>query len=142
MNNQEIEQLLKKSIQTDKILHSYMFIGSKLTQKENLAKQFAKEILCLEKENTPCENCKSCIEINNKNHPDFKEVQVEEGENSIKIEQIRKMQEDIIKKPIVSERKIYIINNSDKMTIRSAKLFAKDLRGTTTIYNNNFISRK
>ncbi len=142
MNNNQIEELLKNSIQKKKILHSYMFVGSKFTQKEKIACGFSKEILCLDEQNTPCEKCKSCIEIKNKNHPDYKEIEVEDGENSIKIEQIRKMQEDVIKKPIVSERKIYIIKNSDKMTVRSTKLFIKNTRRATTIYNNNFTSRK
>ena len=142
MNNKEIEQLLKKTIHKNTVLHSYMFIGSKLTQKENLSVQFAKEILCLHKENTPCEKCKSCVEINNKNHPDFKEIKLQEDSNNIKIEQIRKLQEDVIKKPIISNRKIYIIKNSDKMTTRSTKLFVKNFRRTTTVYNYNFTSRK
>lgn len=142
MNNKEIEQLLKKTIHKNTVLHSYMFIGSKLTQKENLSVQFVKEILCLHKENTPCEKCKSCVEINNKNHPDFKEIKLQEDSNNIKIEQIRKLQEDVIKKPIISNRKIYIIKNSDKMTTRSTKLFVKNFRRTTTVYNYNFTSRK
>ena len=142
MNNQEIEQLLKKTIQKNTILHSYMFIGSKLTKKEKLSFQFAKEILCFDKENTPCEKCKSCVEINNENHPDFTQIQLEDGENTIKIDQIRKLQNDVIKKPIISERKVYIIENSDKMTVRSTKLFIKNFRRATTIYNDNFISRK
>ena len=142
MNNQEIEQLLKKTIQRNTILHSYMFIGSKLTWKEKLSIEFAKGILCLDKENTPCKKCKSCVEINNENHPDFAQIQLEEGENTIKIEQIRKLQSDVIKKPIISERKVYIIRDSDKMTVRSTKLFTKNFRRTTRIYNYNFISRK
>ncbi len=142
MNNQEIEQLLKKAIRGNKILHSYMFIGSKLTQKEEVSKKFAKEILCLEKNSIPCEECKSCIEMDNQNHPDFKQIQLENDENTIKIEQIRKLQEDVIKKPIISQRKIYIIKNSDKMTVRSTKLSIKNFRRTTTIYNNNLINRE
>ena len=138
----EIEQLLKNSIQNNKLLHSYMFIGSKLTQKEKIAMQFAKEILCLDESNIPCEKCKSCMEINNGNHPDFKKIQLEDNENSIKIEQIRKLQEDIIRKPIISEKKVYILKNSDKMTTRSSELFTKNFGGATTIYNYNFISRK
>ena len=142
MNNQEIEQLLKKTIQKNTILHSYMFLGSKLTGKEKLAIQFAKEILCFNKENAPCEKCKSCVEINNENHPDFREIQLEDGENTVKIEQIRKLQNDVIKKPIISERKVYIIKDSDKMTVRSTKLLTKNFRRSTRIYNYNFISRK
>lgn len=142
MNNQEIEQLLKKTIQRKKILHSYMFIGSKITQKEEISKKFAKEILCLDEKEIPCNKCKSYIEIDNKNHPDFKQIELESGESNIKIDQIRKLQEDVIKKPIISERKIYIIKDSDKMTVRSTKLFIKNIRRTTTIHNNNLISRK
>lgn len=142
MNNQEIQQLLLKTIKRGTVLHSYMFTGSKLTQKDRIATQFAKEILCLDKENTPCEKCKSCLEINNENHPDFVEIQLEDDENAIKIEQIRKMQNDVIKKPIISERKVYIIKDSDKMTTRSTKLFIKNIGRTTTVYNYNFISRK
>lgn len=142
MNNQEIEQLLKKTIQRNTLLHSYMFIGSRFTQKEELAMQFAKEILCLNKEKAPCEECKSCVEIKNGNHPDFIEIQLEDDDSTIKIEQIRKLQNDVIKKPIISERKVYIIKDSDKMTIRSTKLLIKNSRRTTTIYNYNFISRK
>ncbi len=142
MNNHEIEELLKKTIQRNSILHSYMFIGSKLTQKEKIATKYAKEILCFDKENTPCEKCKSCVEINNENHPDFVKIQLEDDENNIKIEQIRNLQNDIIKKPIISERKVYIIKDSDKMTIRSTKLFIKNFRGTTRIYNYNLASRK
>ncbi len=127
MNNQEIERLLKKTVQNNKILHSYMFIGSKFTQKENIALKYAKEILCIDKNNVPCEKCKSCLEINNNNHPDFKQLQLEDDEKSIKIEQIRQMQEDVIKKPIVSDRKVYIIEDSDKMTVGAQNCLLKTL---------------
>lgn len=75
-----------------------MFIGSKLTKKDELAKEFGKQMLCLSKESLPCEKCKSCVEMNNYNHPDFAEIKLENDANNIKIEQIRKLQEDIIKK--------------------------------------------
>ena len=142
MNNYEIKQLLKNAVQKNKVLHSYMFTGSKLTQKNEEAIEFAKQILCLSKENLPCEKSKSCVEIKNQNHPDFAKIELEHDVNSIKIEQIRKLQEDIIKKPIVSNKKIYIIKNADKMTVRSTELFIKNIGRTTRICYNNFISRK
>lgn len=142
MNNADIKQLLNNAVINDKVLHSYMFVGNKLTQKEQIAKQFVKMILCLAKDNIPCETCKSCIEIKDNNHPDFEIVQLDDDETSIKIEQIRKLQGDIIKKPIVSNRKVYIIKNSDKMTIRCSKLFVKNIGRTTRICGNNIISRK
>lgn len=127
MNNKEIEQKLRQAIQKNKILHSYMFIGNKHTQKKEISEKLSKEILCSSKENKPCHKCKLCIEIEHQNHPDFKQIQLENNENAIKIEQIRNLQEDIIKKPIISERKIYLINNSDKMTIGAQNCLLKTL---------------
>lgn len=126
MKNDEIKELLKKTVKEERILHSYMFIGGNLSGKYEIAKEFAKSILCLEKD-SPCNQCKSCVEISNNNHPDFQIIEVEEEENKIKIEQIRKLQEDIIRKPIISERKVYIINNSDKMTIGAQNCLLKTL---------------
>ena len=127
MNNKEIEELLRSTIQRQKILHSYMFIGNKFTQKEKISKQFSKEILCLDKNKFACQKCKSCIEIDNNNHPDYIEIQLADGETSIKIEQIRRLQEDVIKKPIISDRKIYVIRNSDKMTVGAQNCLLKTL---------------
>ena len=142
MNNYEIKELLKNAIEKNKVLHSYMFIGNKLTQKDEAAIDFAQQVLCLSKENLHCEECKSCVEIKNNNHPDFAKVDLEEDVKSIKIEQIRKLQEDIMKKPIISDKKVYIIKYADKMTVRSTELFIKNIRRTTRICYHNFISRK
>ena len=127
MNNNEIEKILKNSVNNKKVLHSYMFVGSKYTDKKKIANKFAKHILCNSKEDKACERCKSCIEMNSGNHPDFNILELQNSENSIKIEQIRKIQEDIIKKPIISEKKIYIINNAEKMTIGAQNCLLKTL---------------
>ena len=66
------------------------------------------------------------LSLNHGNHPDFKQIEAENG--IIKIEQIREMQEEISQKPIVSERKVYIINDSDYMTAEARKLFVKNIR--------------
>ncbi len=126
MKNDDIKKLLNNTVKEKRVLHSYMFLGSKFSAKLELAIEFAKEALCLE-ENAPCNNCKSCLEMENNNHPDFLMIDLEAGENTIKIEQIRKLQEEVIKKPIVSEKKVFIINNSDKMTVGAQNCLLKTL---------------
>lgn len=126
MKNDDIKKMLNNTVKEKRILHSYMFLGSRFSIKLELAREFAKEVLCLE-DNSPCNSCKSCLEIENNNHPDFMMIDLEEGENTIKIEQIRKMQEEVIKKPIVSEKKVFIINNSDKMTVGAQNCLLKTL---------------
>jgi DNA polymerase-3 subunit delta' len=104
-----------------------MFTGSKFTKKNELAMEFAKKILCLGDNPINCNECKSCIEITNNNHPDFSIIELENDEKSIKIEQIRKLQENIIKKPIISKKQVYIIKNSESMTIGAQNCLLKTL---------------
>ena len=71
IGNEDVKNYLTKSIKTNNILHSYLFLGTDGIGKFKLAKEFAKKILCLEEAKDEC-NCKSCICYDGNNHPDFK----------------------------------------------------------------------
>ena len=135
LGNDKIKESLMNSVKNNKISHSYLFVGTEGIGKKLIAKEFAKMILC-NNENKYCGKCKSCIEFDSDNNPDFKII--EPDGNSLKIEQIREIQNKVVEKPIISNRKVYIINDSDKMTRRSSKLFIKNFRRTTRICDNNF----
>lgn len=128
IGNKKIKELLTNSIKINKISHSYLFLGTEGIGKMLIAKEFAKMILCTN-ENKYCNECKSCIEFNTNNNPDFKII--EPDGNSLKIEQIREFQNKVAEKPIISNKKVYIINDSDKMTRRGSKLLAKNIRRAT-----------
>ena len=85
IGNNNIKNILSKSLNSNKILHSYMFIGRQGIGKNLLAKQFAKMIMCQEYDNGECGNCKSCIEFDGGNNPDF--LQINPDGKVIKIEQ-------------------------------------------------------
>ena len=93
VGNKEIKKLLNEIIQSKNFLHSYLFTGREGIGKMLFAKEFAKQALCLGEP-----NCKSCIEFDSQNNPDF--TIIEPDGNSIKIEQIRLLQMKIIEKPI------------------------------------------
>lgn len=123
--NDDIKKLLQTSIKSNNLLHSYMFVGNNGIGKKLFAIDFAKMILCTS-ESKACDTCSSCIKFNGNNHPDFIIIESEDGKN-IKIEQIRNMQEQIAEKPIISNRKVYIINNSDLMTTEAQNALLKTL---------------
>lgn len=125
LGNNHIKELLNNSIKSNNILHSYMFIGTEGIGKSLFAKEFSKMILC-SSNNKPCGICSSCIKFDSNNHPDFTVIDSED-KKSIKIGQIRFLQEQIAEKPIVSSRKIYIINNSDLMTVEAQNCLLKTL---------------
>ena len=124
IGNEKIKEILNASIEQNKISHSYLFIGIDGIGKKIIAKIFSKRILCLD--NGICNNkCKSCIEFETENHPDFKIIKPDG--NTIKIEQIRILQKEIQEKPIISSRKIYIIDDADKMTKEAQNALLKTL---------------
>ena len=70
--NNSIKNILKQSIDSNKVSHSYLMIGVSGIGKKMIATEFAKGILCLS-EDKACNHCKSCIEFNSNNNPDFLE---------------------------------------------------------------------
>ena len=72
-----------------------------------------------------CNKCKSCLEFDNSNNPDYFEILPEN--NSIKIEQIRNINKKVYEKPIVSNRKVYIINEAETMTKEAQNSLLKTL---------------
>jgi len=127
IGNEKIKENLIKVLNNNNISHSYMFIGNKGIGKKLFAKEFAKGILCTNNTQKLCENCKSCIEFVNNNNPDYYEIKLDEEENSIKIEVIRQMQKKVQELPIVSNKKVYIIDDSEFMTKEAQNCLLKTL---------------
>ena len=124
IGNDKIKNELINSINLNKFSHSYLFLGTSGIGKKLVAREFAKMILC---EGTPkyCNKCKSCIEFDSLNNPDFKEI-VPDG-TAIKIDQIREMQAKIYESPIISSKKVYIIDDADLMTKEAQNCLLKTL---------------
>ena len=127
IGNDENKKILNNSIINKNIVHSYLFYGADGIGKKIFAKEFAKMILCNgeDTENKPCNICKSCIEFDSDNNPDF--FLIEPDGNSIKIDQIRQMQKSVLEKPIESTKKVYIIEKFAKkrgFNIESLWLFS------------------
>lgn len=124
IGNEKNKKLLRNIIDTNNTAHSYMFIGKDSIGKQLFAKEFAKAILCIN-EDKPCNKCKSCIEFDTYNNPDFSII--EPDGNSIKIDQIRELTKKVYEKPVISHRKVYIINDSDYMTKEAQNSLLKTL---------------
>lgn len=126
IGNENVKKLLTNSIQSKNVLHSYLFVGIEGIGKSLFAKEFAQAILCSSDKEHPCKACKSCLEFQGESHPDFLVIEPEDGK-SIKIEQIRYLQEKIAEKPVTSNKKVYIIKECDMMTREAANSLLKTL---------------
>ena len=110
IGNDKLKKELIHSVEINKTSHSYLFIGTEGIGKKLIAKEFAKMILAVK---------------DTENSPDFSII--EPDGNSIKIEQIREFQKKVSEKPIISNKKVYIINDSDKMTVEAQNCLLKTL---------------
>ena len=124
LGNDRIKQQLKQAVDLNKTSHSYLFLGISGIGKKMIAKDFAKMILC-ENEDKYCNHCKSCIEFDSNNNPDF--MLIEPDGTSLKIDQIRQMQKKILEAPIISKNKVYIIDDADLMTQEAQNCLLKTL---------------
>lgn len=131
IGNEKNKNILANSVKTENILHSYLFTGIKGIGKSLFAEEFAKMILCDSNQEKPCGKCKSCLEFQGRSHPDFLVVKPIEGK-TIKIEQIRYLQEKIAEKPVTSEKKVYIIDEADTMTREASNALLKTLEEPPT----------
>ncbi len=110
IGNDKLKKELIHSGGINKTSHSYLFIGTEGIGKKLIAEEFAKMLLAVK---------------DTENSPDFSII--EPDGNSIKIEQIREFQKKVSEKPIISNKKVYIINDSDKMTVEAQNCLLKTL---------------
>jgi len=132
------KEILYRAIIQKKVAHAYLFQGEPSLGKKYLALEFAKWINCekggknwYETENSQrepsesCNRCSSCRLIQASSHPDI-EMILPEG-NTLKIQQIRNLQQRIFLKPHMGIRKVFIINDAEKLKREAANAFLKTL---------------
>lgn len=127
LGNEQIKEHFQKAIAGRKPSHAYILTGEKGMGKKTLAKAFAMTLLCQESGEEPCYECSSCRQFMTDNNPDVIYVSHEKP-NSIGVDDIRKqINEDIMIKPYSSQYKIYIVDESEKMTVQAQNALLKTI---------------
>ena len=148
LGQEHIIRHFENAIQTGKISHAYIISGEEGTGKLKLARSFAKALQC--EENCPdmgslgnvfdasqkepnkkitgkaCGHCKSCRQTDSLSQPDIKYITHEKA--GIGVDEIRdQINNDIDIKPYSSRYKIYIIPESEKMTVQAQNALLKTI---------------
>lgn len=120
-------QLLSNCFIKDRFSHAYLFYGNKGVGKKSCAILLAKMFLCKKTmlEGKPCESCTDCMRIEKGNHPDVHIVKPDGA--SIKTEQIQLLQKEYIYSGMESNKKVFIIEDCDCMTVQAANRMLKTI---------------
>ena len=90
---EHITVTLKNELESSKISHAYLFCGTRGTGKTTTAKLLAKAVNCkAPHEFNPCNECESCISINEGNSIDVYEIDAASNRG---IDDIRNLREAI-----------------------------------------------
>ncbi|NRO30213.1 DNA polymerase III subunit gamma/tau [Lactobacillus helveticus] len=111
-------EFLKRAYQQKKLAHSYLFVDSDETRALNTAYWLACLFNCTG-ENKPDGTCQNCKQILSGNHPDVLLVEPE-GKQTLGIDQVRPLKEELAKSPVESSRRFFFINEAQKMTLSAA----------------------
>lgn len=124
IGQENAKKILINSLDRGRTVNAYIFSGPGGVGKYFTAKVFAKALNCIEKDK-PCGICPQCGKIQRNVHPDVRVI--DGGKSSIKIDEIRELQEDMSLRPYEGHYKIYIIKNAENMTTQAANSLLKTL---------------
>lgn len=110
--------LLKRAYENEQLAHSYLFVDNDEKQALNTAYWLACLYNCTG-QNKPDGTCQNCRQILSGNHPDVLLVEPE-GRQTLSIDQIRPLKEELAKSPVESTRRFFLINEAQKLTLPAA----------------------
>lgn len=117
--------VLQNAILTDRVSHAYIFSGPRGSGKTTLARILAKSLNCPNRKGfEPCCNCDSCLSIDRGNHPDVLELDAASNRG---IDEIRRIRDAVVFKPMMGQYKVYIIDEFHMLTKEAFNALLKTL---------------
>jgi DNA polymerase-3 subunit delta' len=117
-----VVQSLCSALREDQAGHAYLFTGLQGIGKRSLARSWATALLCLERSEAACD-CQSCRLMRRGSHPEFTTV-IPDG-NSIKIDQLRELQQQVYLRPLFGRRRVFFFPGAEQLTEAAANSFLK-----------------
>ncbi len=125
-------QMLDSLIEMDRLPHAMMLCGPAYIGKQQFAAVLASRLLC---ENPlagfACGNCKQCLLLAAKTHPDLLWLLPEEDGKAIRIDPIRSLGQFVSKTALQSGRKVVVICPAEAMNLNAANALLKNLEEPT-----------
>ena len=119
--------ILKNAIKKNKLVHAYLFETNGYNKKEEFIFSFIKSLLCPNNffAYNGCSKCTICQAIDDKCYTEIKIINPDGM--WIKKEQLDILQQEFSKKAVIGTKKIYIINEAEKMNTSAANSILKFL---------------
>lgn len=127
IGHEQIIEHLQNAITMDKVSHAYIINGPEKSGKMMLAEAFAGALQCETGGRDACMECHSCRQAAGRNQPDIVYLKHEKPA-TISVDDIRsQLNNDIVIRPYGSRRKVYIIDEAEKMNVQAQNALLKTI---------------
>lgn len=127
VGQEHVVRTITNAIRDNMVSHGYLFAGPHGCGKTSLARLLAKSLNCQKRKDNefePCNQCDSCLEINQGNAIDLIEIDAASNRG---IDEIRDLKEGIRFRPVKSKYKVFILDEAHQLSKDAANALLKTL---------------
>lgn len=117
------KEVLRQALINRRLAHAYLFEGPEGVGKKLMALALVRALFCDAGEG--CGDCPACQKVDHLNHPDL-HLLTAEG-TQIKIDQVRKLQQELALRPLEAEVRVCLIDGADSLNPAAANALLKTL---------------
>jgi DNA polymerase-3 subunit delta' len=121
--------LLREHVAQDRMRHAYLITGSQGVGRRTLALRLAQAVNCDQPpaSGLPCFKCRSCEKIEHMTHPDLAIVEAERIGGTLKVDQVRELQRNLMLTPYEARYRVAILLRFEEAHPSAANALLKTL---------------
>ena len=120
-------RLLQTHLASGRVANAYLLVGPDGVGKRRLAREMAKALNCVSTDSRPCDQCRSCGQIERGTHPDVHLLVPGGASSQVKIDHVRTLLSRIALRPFSGTYQVAILDGAEHLTEEAANSLLKAL---------------